>query len=131
VNIPAEIYSFVLNEERFPDQAVIFREDGHGKWCYLILEGKVKIKKNTPKGQATLFTLGQGEIIGEVELLRQGAIGRKTSAVADDSVLLGLLDTDAIIESFKLLSPQMRKILSVLAKRFEDGADKVSENLTP
>ena len=129
MNLPPEIYNFIANEETFPDQATIFQEGGHGKWSYLILEGKVKIKKNTPKGQATIFTLGQGEIIGEVGLLGQGSVGRKTSAVADGSVVLGLLDTDGIIEKFNLLSPQLRKVLSALAKRFEDAVDKVSATL--
>jgi len=127
--IPSEIYAFVTHEESFPDQAVIVEEGGHGNWSYLILDGKVKVKKNTPKGQATIFTLGEGNFIGEISLLGQGVVLRTTSAVADGPVVLGLLDTDAIAKQLNMISPQLRKVLTALAKRFADGIGKVVATL--
>jgi CRP-like cAMP-binding protein len=125
VPITPEIYVFIVNEETFPDKAVIFEEGGHGTWAYIILEGKVKVTKNTPKGKATIFTLGKGEIIGEVGLMEGGTGGRTTSVVADGPVVMGLLDTNRLVEEFNALSPQLRKFLATLAKRLGDSINKV------
>ncbi|MFO7688311.1 MAG: cyclic nucleotide-binding domain-containing protein, partial [Desulfobacterales bacterium] len=98
MNVNPEIYVYIVNEESFADKTVILEEGGHGSWAYIILEGKVKVMKNTPKGEATIFSLGKGEIIGEIALLGGSPGPRPTSVVADGPVVLGLLDSNRIIE---------------------------------
>jgi CRP-like cAMP-binding protein len=129
VTISSEIYVYVVNEENFPDGTVIFEEGGHGNWAYIILEGKVKVVKNTPKGKATIFTLGKGEIVGEIALLGGSSGGRPTSVVADGPAVLGLLDSNRIIEELNSLSPQLRKFISTLARRLGDSMSKIVDTL--
>ena len=60
------LYVYVLSEEDYPANAVIVREGSKGEWIYIVLEGKVKIKKNTPKGMVTIGAFKEGDIIGEI-----------------------------------------------------------------
>lgn len=125
MTIDSEIYNYVVSEETHPDKSVIIKEGGHSNWVYLLLEGKVKVKKRTSKGMLTIDTLKEGDIFGEMILLRSDKVGRTASFIADGSVLLGLLDTIRITDDLNSLSPQLRKFISTLATRLQDATDKV------
>ncbi len=125
MTIDSEIYNYVVSEETHPDKSVIIKEGGHSNWVYLLLEGKVKVKKRTPKGFLTIDTLKEGDIFGEMILLRTDKVGRTASFIADGPVLLGLLDTIRITDDLNSLSPQLRKFISTLATRLQDATDKV------
>jgi CRP-like cAMP-binding protein len=129
MNIPPELYEIIVNEEYHEDKDVIIKEDAHGNWMYIILEGQVKVKKKTPSGLATIDTLKQGEIFGEMNLLMNTHEKRSASVVADGPVVLGLLDTNRVIEDLNSLSPQLRKFISTLAKRLQGATGKVVEIL--
>ncbi len=129
MSIPAELYDYIAVEENYPAGAVIIKEGGHGSWAYLILEGQVKVRKETPRGPVTIHTLKEGEIIGEMSLLKDSKGKRTASIVAEGDVTLGLLDTNKIVDDLNSLSPQLRKFISTLANRLEDATTRVTANL--
>ena len=124
MNIPPDIYIYIVNEETYRDKAVIVEEGGHGNWVYIVLEGQVKVKKKTPKGQATIFTLKEGEIFGSENLLRNSKAKRSASVVADGEVVIGLLDANKLPDELNALSTQLKKFISTLAKRLQDSTEK-------
>jgi CRP-like cAMP-binding protein len=123
--ISPELYSYVINEERHADKSVIIKEGAHGNWTYLVLEGRVKVKKQTPNGMVTIDKIGEGEMFGEMALLQEGDADRTATVIADGPVLLGMLDTHRIVEELSHLSPQLRKFLYTLSKRLKSSTAKV------
>ncbi len=120
------LYVYVLNEEDYPTNSVIVREGSKGDWMYVILEGKIKIKKNTPKGMVTIGTLKEGDILGEMALLDAVVADRirTASAIADGPVKVGVLDTDRLLKDFDSVSPQLKGLTKTLVKRLSDTTQR-------
>jgi CRP/FNR family cyclic AMP-dependent transcriptional regulator len=125
VSADSEILDYVVSEESFPDKAYVFKEGGSGDWIYVILEGRVKLKKQTSKGMLTIDTLGEGDIVGEIALFQEGTAKRSSSAIADGPVLVGTLDTDQLIRDWEKQSPRIKKLISSLILNIEDSIQKV------
>jgi len=125
MTIDPEAYNYIVSEEHFPDKAVIIKEGGHSSWVYMILEGKVKVKKKTRKGMLKLMTLKEGDTVGEMVLLHKDKGGRPASFVADGPVLLGLLDSVRLAQDLNSLSPELRKFISTLAGRRREATERV------
>ncbi len=126
MNIERTIYSYVVNEEAYQDQEEIIAEGAKGNWAYIVLEGKVKVKKKTAKGIVTIDTLKTGAIFGEMGLFAEGEAVRTASVVADGPVKVGLLDTHRILKEYEGLSPQMRTLMRTLIRRLQDATNKVT-----
>jgi len=118
------IYAYIIREEVFADQAMIFEEGKHGDWVYIVMEGRVKIKTRTPKGMLTINTLGEGAVLGEVPFLKRTR--RTASVVADGQVKLGLLDKDRLEKEYEALSPEMKSIITTTVLRLEEATKKAS-----
>ncbi len=126
----SELLTYVVNEEYFPNNAVIYQEGkDFGKWAYVILEGRVKIKKKTAKGLLTINTLKKGSIVGELVLWQLEKNGRTTSAFADGPVTLGLLDTAQINYELCKVSPILQKFLHTLATRVKATTNNVTKKV--
>ena len=120
MTIPPELYLYVVSEEDYPDGTMIVEEGGHGDWAYIVLEGKVKLKKKTARGQVAIATLKKGDLLGESNLLRNTTDKRIVSVFAEGPVVLGLLDSGKINRDMAGLSPQLKKLIVTLAKRLQD-----------
>jgi CRP-like cAMP-binding protein len=118
------IHGYIAGEEHHQDKDIIIREGSKGYWIYMILEGKVKVKKKTPRGLATIHTLSEGDIIGEMILWPAGEGERIASAVADGPAVLGLLDTDRIIREYESLSPRLKSLLRGLIMKLNETTRK-------
>lgn len=121
MEIDNRLYKYVANEESYPDGAVIIEEGSHGDWIYIVLEGQVKVKKETPKGQLTITTLKTGSVFGELIFLQRGEGNRTASIVADGPVTVGLVDMERLEREFRDLSPLLKQLISVLAKRLQQS----------
>ncbi len=108
---------YIRDEEIHPDGTVIFEEGGFSDWVYVIIEGEVKVSKNTPKGKVTVATLGEGDFIGELEFLDLGKEARSATVVAVGPVKLGVLDRDKLRREYDSLSPDFRKIIRTVVQR--------------
>jgi len=122
------VYSYVAKEETYPDAKVIFQEGSKSTWVYIILEGTVKIKKKTPRGQVTLATLKQGNFLGEMAFLATGEGVHSASAVAAEGpVRLGLLDTHQLVRDYEAVSPRFKNLLRSLIKMLQAANGKVCD----
>ena len=119
------IYSYVKTEESYPDTGVIVNEGAHGDWIYVVLEGRVKVRKKTEKGMLTVATLKEGAVFGELVFLQNKRGQRSASVVAEGAVTVGILDANQLSSEMGKLSPMLRKLLAALADRLE----AVSSNL--
>lgn len=129
MTIPNHLYVYIIKEEDYFDGAVILEEGGYGSWAYVILQGQVKIRKKTERGMVTIFTLKEGEIIGETNVLQNVSEKRSVSVVADGDVVLGVLDSEKIQKDFSGLSPQLRTLISTLSRRLMETNQKVIDIL--
>ncbi len=119
------IYAYIVREETYSYGEVIISEGHRNDFVYLILDGHVKIKKQTSRGRVTLATLTKGAILGESALFIGADIGRSASAVASDSqVRLGLLDRDRLIHDYESVSPRLKLLLRSLFLRLRSVNEK-------
>lgn len=118
------IFSYLTREEDYPDKAVIVQEGSHGGWVYVVLQGKVKVKKNTPKGTVAFATLSEGEVFGELVLLERGQLARTAAVVAEGPVRVGVLDTERLIQDYEAISPRLLSLIKVLMIRLRDTTEK-------
>lgn len=118
--IDSLVYSYVVNEENYPDKAVIIEENTKGDWVYLVIEGQVKVKKNTPKGMITVDTLREGAIFGEMSLFDKTRGIRTATVVADGPAKVGVLDKESLDREFESLSSQLKGLIKTLVSRLEN-----------
>jgi len=119
------VYAYVANEEEYPDKTVVIEEGSKGDWVYLVLEGQLRVKKKTAKGNVTVYTLKEGDILGELLLLEPGKGVRTASVIADGPVRLGVLDTSHLVRDYDTISPQLKGLIRSLIQRLEETTDKV------
>lgn len=120
------IYGYMVREEEYPDKATIIKEGAEGDWVYVVLEGKVKVKKQIPKGLITIDTLREGAIFGEMALLEKTKGPRTATIVADGPVKVGLLDRERLDNEFEALSTQLRGLIKALVSRLENTTKMAS-----
>lgn len=126
-SIDVLVYGYVVSEEDYPDKAVIIEENAKGDWVYVILKGRVKLIKKTPKGEVTLFNLKEGDIFGEVGLFGKKKGFREASVVADGPVEIGILDKERLAKEFESLSPHLRELIKTLVARLGDTVGQASK----
>ncbi|MDY7037343.1 MAG: cyclic nucleotide-binding domain-containing protein [Thermodesulfobacteriota bacterium] len=120
------VYGYVASEEEYPDKEKIIEENAQGTWVYVVLEGRVKVKKKTPQGSITIETLKEGAIFGEMALLDKTKGLRSATIVADGPVKIGILDKDRLDKEYELISPQLKDLIKTLVSRLEDTTTKAS-----
>lgn len=120
-------YSHILEEEDYRDGESIVKEGGHGKWIWVILEGTVSIRRETPSGPVSVARIGEGCFVGTVTALSFLGYARSASAAAEGNVRLGLLDTERLSREYTSLSPNFRLLLLSLDGRLKQVTDRVVE----
>jgi len=125
MSIDEFIYAFVAKEETYNDNDHIIREGASGDWVYLLIEGRVKVKKMTSKGLLTIDTLKEGDIFGEMILWQSGRGTRTASIIADGKVKVGVLDTGAVLREYEKLSPRLKDLMKSLIKRLSETTKQV------
>jgi CRP-like cAMP-binding protein len=118
--VDSRLYKYITSQETYDNKAVIIQEGGHGDWVYVVLEGRVKVKKKTAKGLLTIATLTEGAIFGELILLQMSKGSRTAAIVADGPVTVGLLNMEQLDKELGAVSPLLKKIFSNLSKRLQD-----------
>ncbi len=125
MTINSLLYGYMVDEQEHPDKKVIIEEGSIGDWIYVVLEGRVKVRKKTSRGFVTLATLEQGAVFGEIHLFLKLDRVRNATYQADGPVKLGILDTSRLDREFELLSPQLKALLKTLARRLSETIDKI------
>ncbi len=127
MTVNSQVLMYIVSEERFSDKAVIIKEGSIGDWVYVILEGRVKIKKQTSGGLLTVDTLSEGDFVGEMAMLKQGNSTRTVSAVADGPVVLGLLDSVRLAQEWEAQPTRIKKVISNLIQNLEEVTKKAAD----
>ena len=126
MTIDSAVYSYILGEEEYEDGTIILKEDTKGDWLYVILEGRVDVKVNTPRRMIKVDTLEEGEIFGEVPLFGETKGIRTASIVARGPLKVGILDKERMKIEFESLSPQLRELLASLVPKLARTTKEVS-----
>lgn len=122
------VYSYVVREEIYSEGDVIIQEGSQTDWVCVILEGTIKMKKKTPRGQVAMGTLKTGAILGEMTFLAPDNAGRSVSAVAADKrVRLGILDSQRLRREYESVPPRIKEVLQALIKRLRVANEKVCD----
>jgi len=122
---PAVDLIYVVEEEDFSDGKKIIKEGSHGKWIWVILEGMVRVVRETPMGPLTVAHLGEGCFIGTFASFLFQEYARSASVTAVGDVRLGLLDTQLLSAEFRLLSPELRGLLISMDGRLRKTTERV------
>ncbi len=108
---------------------VVFSEGDTGEIMFVIQSGKVRVTKNTPKGEIELAILGSGEILGEMALFDKQARSATVTAMGearllsiDRKKLFATINRDPTL-AFKMLETMSQRIRK-LNRDFSDFRKK-------
>ena len=127
MSVNSQVLGYIVSEESYADKAAIIKEESIGDWVYVILKGRVKIKKQTAGGLLTIDTLSEGNFVGEMAMLKQSNNKRSAWAIADGPVVLGVLDSVRLAKEWELQPPRIKKLLSNLIQNIEESTQKVAD----
>jgi len=127
MTVNSQVLGYIVSEESYSDKAVIIKEGSIGDWVYVILEGRVKIKKQTSRGLLTIDTLSEGNFVGEMAMLKQSNSTRTASAVADGPVVLGVLDSVRLSQEWEAQPAKIKKLISNLIQNLEETTKKAAD----
>lgn len=103
-----------LVEKNYAEGEIIFHEGESGKAVYFVLEGSVKIVKESDPEQTTLQVLGPGSQFGELALI--GNTSRFAAAVAEKDSLLLIMYKSYFDDLIRRKSATSSRILLNLAE---------------
>ena len=107
-----------LIEKKYAEGDIIFHEGEVGKAVYVVLEGSVKIIKESNPENKTLHVLGPGSHFGELALI--GNTSRFASAVAEKDSLLLIMYKSYFDDLIRRNNAISTKILLNLAEILSD-----------
>jgi len=107
-----------LIEKKYAEGDIIFHEGEVGKAFYVVLEGSVKIIKESNPENKTLHVLGPGSHFGELALI--GNTSRFASAVAEKDSLLLIMYKSYFDDLIRRNNAISTKILLNLAEILSD-----------
>lgn len=117
MELPESITAYVRNRLTFKQGQTVFEEGGQARHVFFIIQGRVRIRKQTSKGMVTLSVLEQGHVLGETSFFDKAAQLRAATAVAETDVVLGVLDREKLEQELSLIAPIQQEILAGLARR--------------
>ncbi len=106
----------ISGHETYEDGQVIYEEDSHGDWIYVIEYGSVELSRTVDGERIVVDVLAPGDVFGEIGYLSREK--RETSAQAVGRTELGIIDRTFLDEEFNKLSGRFRTILGAMARRF-------------
>lgn len=124
---PFPDYTYIVNEEEFKAGDKIVKEGRYGKWIWVILEGVAEVTRAKAGGPMTICRLGTGCFIGTFTSLIFEEYARNSTVIAHDDVWVGLIDTERLAREYTLTSPDFRRFLLSLDRRFKRITDRAVE----
>ncbi|MFO7963549.1 MAG: DUF4388 domain-containing protein [Desulfobacterales bacterium] len=112
-------YLYVVDEETFTEGQDIVLEGKHGNWLWVILDGTVQILRETENGPVKIVRLGSGSFVGSIASFLLGDYTRSATVIAETRVMLGVLDSQRLLNEFALLTPVLKSIFLSLDKRLK------------
>ena len=100
-----------ITKQQFPEGTTIFEAGGEATEAFLIEEGEVKIMK----GDKEVATLGQGDIFGEMALIK--GTNHSSSAVASQKTPLVIITKDLLHQKLEESDPLIAGLIHMFIKR--------------
>lgn len=97
---------------------MIVRQGQLGDCAYVVKTGAVIVYRESNSGDLPLATLGQGEIFGEMALLRFDTY--TLSVKSDGDSVLYILPPSLVNDQIRQTPPMIRQILSALLDRMHE-----------
>lgn len=125
--VDKSIFPYILEEKRAPDKGIIIKEGSKKAGMFIILRGRVKVKKKTSRGMLTIDVLKEGDVLGEMFAVEKEVRARTATLVADGPVVLGVLDEARLRAEFEALSPQLKETCRFVIRRLKEASEKISK----
>ena len=108
-----------MRRREFPPRAVIVREGSTDESAFLVLSGRVAVRRKDPDSgiEFLLAELGEGEMFGEMSLLTRKP--RTASVVALDATTCGVIEQADFDVLLKEHPAAVRSMMAALASRLE------------
>ncbi|MFK7896782.1 MAG: protein kinase [Myxococcota bacterium] len=130
--ILSELRAFRSSGAEFPERLFaegerIFSEDEVGDFACVIAAGEVEISTGEGERRRVLGRHFEGEVIGELALLRE--MPRSATATALCETRVRMIDSAALTTEVDGLNPWVRMILGGVVERFVDRSERLVELL--
>lgn len=109
------------NRVEFAPGTELFREGEDADAAFLVLEGKVEVRK----GDKVIATLGNGDAVGEMALF--GATTRTADAVAVEPTKAFKLSRGDFEQRVAGTDPVLRRMVTILVARLRDATDELAK----
>ena len=112
----------------YEDGELIFKEGDEGRELYIIQDGHVIIRKQTPIGELTMVEFTRGDFFGDMALLH--AIPRYASAYAKGKCRLLILQPGGFLLKIRRDPTFAFEMIQQLSARVKFSSEKYIEALT-
>lgn len=128
---PAKQKLLCFSSERlnFDAGQVMFRAGDAGDACYIVIEGKIEISVETPKGPLVVNTLGRNEIIGEIAIF--GDVPRTATATAVTRLETLRISKDLFHSVIRENPDAALELIRILASRLANTTAQLSKVRSP
>jgi uncharacterized protein (TIGR02266 family) len=106
----------IHQNETYEDGKVIYEENRHGDWIYVIEFGAVELSRTVEGQKVVVALLEPGDVFGELEYL--SGERRETTARAVGQTEVGIVDRTFLDDEFNRLSGKFRTMLKAMAVKF-------------
>lgn len=110
-------------EQRYRKDEYLFREGEEGDALYIVLEGQIRISKDTAAGEEALAILDRGDYFGEMAMIDRQPRSADAKAHSDEAVVLKISRQvlEGILDIQKVSSLRLLKLLcNLVAKRLRE-----------
>ncbi len=110
-------YLYLADEESFKSGDCIIEQGRHGNWLWVVLDGVVEMRQKTPDGDAVVARVGRGAFVGSLSSLMRLEHPRSASFIAENDVLLGVIDTRQLTMDLGSLSSEFLNLIYGIENR--------------
>jgi type IV pilus assembly protein PilZ len=103
----------ISGHETYEDGQIIYEENSHGDWIYVIEYGQVELSRTVEGQKVVVQLLEPGQVFGALGYLSRER--RETTAQTVGKTEVGIIDRMFIDEEFNKLSGRFRTILKAVA----------------
>ncbi len=112
-----------FRRRRFPAQTALFEEGDLAEAAYLVVTGRIEIRKGSTGGEArTIAIVGPGDVVGEMALFDDRP--RNADAVTLDDCEMIEIARDAFQARLERMNPVMKRILTIMVTRVRSMTDE-------
>ena len=107
---------------------VMFRAGDAGDACYIVIDGRIQITVDTPKGPIVVNTLGRNEIIGEIAIF--GDVPRTATATAVTRLDTLRISKDLFYSVIRENPDAALELIRILASRLANTTAQLTKSRT-